>query len=417
MEIIVHLYIIIFRKVWVMKLYKYIDCILICVTSVFLCLCVSIRIITKEVLIDRLQLSVPGANYILYDLNTTVEMPENIDEMSDKNIGERLEGLIHKYQSKLTAYTTSAMPFNQRINDMVVGWNGKFVNIPTTYSSVRYISEPFENVIDFSSFLQSLNVPFMYISAPCYDTVLCRKGEKEIFDNRLCECNWYMLENLKSAHIDTIDLAQEIANVDMVNYDVTNHWFPECALYSAGVIAERVNQYGFEFRVSDFDCNATWDYLYDKKDLTKIIYDTCGYEYSLPIPDCTEGMQFTLEYSGSFRQGTFDEVFLQIPSDNDFVALPYHGFSAVGNIALFNYHNLSTQENKGKRMLIIGDSFNWILSGYLASGIEYVDVIHNASYTSSIREYIKETKPDMVLIIYSDAEFSEVYTEQAYLFE
>lgn len=226
-----------------------------------------------------------------------------------------------------------------------------------------------------------------------------------------------MLENLRSVHIDTIDLAQEIADVDMMNYDVTDHWFPECALYSAGVIAERINQYGFEFRISDFDSNAAWDYLYDKRDLAKIIYDTCGYEYSLPIPECTDGMQFTLEHNGSMRQGTFDEVFLQTPSDSDFVTFPYHGFSTVGNFPLYNYHNLNTQENEGKRLLIIADSFSWILSGYLASGIEYVDVIHNASYTSSIREYIREIKPDMVLIIYSDAEFSEAYTEQAYLFE
>lgn len=163
-----------------MKLYKYVDCILICVISIFLCLCVSTRIITKEVLIDRLQVSVPGANYMLYDLNTTVEIPEDIDEMSDKNMGKRLENLIYKWQSKLIAYTTSAMPFNQKINDIVAGWNGKFVNIPTTYSSIRYISEPFEHVVEFSSFLQEMYIPFVYISAPCYDNVLCRKGEKEI---------------------------------------------------------------------------------------------------------------------------------------------------------------------------------------------------------------------------------------------
>lgn len=89
----------------------------------------------------------------------------------------------------------------------------------------------------------------------------------------------------------------------------------------------------------------------------------------------------------------------------------------VSNSTLHEFHNLNTQNNKGKRILIIGDSYNWILSDYLIADIEYIDVIHNASYSESIRGYIEKTKPDMVLVIYNDAEFVEIYTQQAFEFD
>lgn len=78
---------------------------------------------------------------------------------------------------------------------------------------------------------------------------------------------------------------------------------------------------------------------------------------------------------------------------------------------------MNASRNRGKKILIIGDSFNWILSSYLSSDIEYIDVIHNASFSDSIRKYIENTNPDMVMIIYNDAEFVNIYTEEAFDFQ
>ena len=78
---------------------------------------------------------------------------------------------------------------------------------------------------------------------------------------------------------------------------------------------------------------------------------------------------------------------------------------------------LNAVDNVGKKILIIGDSFNWILADYLITDIEYLDVIHNATFTESIQSYICKTKPDMVLIIYNDAEFVEIHTTDAYDFQ
>ena len=66
---------------------------------------------------------------------------------------------------------------------------------------------------------------------------------------------------------------------------------------------------------------------------------------------------------------------------------------------------------------MIGDSFDWPLCAYLAMGVEQLTFLHNASFTGSILSYIDATSPDAVLICYNDAEFHEVYTEEAYYLE
>jgi hypothetical protein len=51
-------------------------------------------------------------------------------------------------------------------------------------------------------------------------------------------------------------------------------------------------------------------------------------------------------------------------------------------------------------MLIIRDSFSAPLIPYLAVDIEYVDCMYLKSFDGSVREYIRQTKPDIVLVAY-----------------
>lgn len=394
-----------------MKLYRYLDVFFICLASIILCMFVCARILVKEVLIDKCNLTFAGAEYILYDLNTTIEMPASESEEQ----GFDIEKTVEECKYKLTAYTTSAMAFNREIDSVVNYIDTKLINIPATLSNIRYVLEPSDHVIDIAGFVKEADIPFLYVSTPNKDSVLCRMGNETLYEHELSERNWYLLQNLKEAGIDVIDLAQDLADAEMTKYDVSNHWFPENALYAAGVVAQRLNQYGFEFDLSVFDLNNTTDYFEDKEEWEKIIYDNTGYVYSFPIPRAVGNMTFTLEHEGTITEGAYSEVFLKVP--DAYTEAAYHGLSVVSNSTLYEFHNLNTQNNKGKRILIIGDSYNWILSDYLIADIEYIDVIHNASYSESIRGYIEKTKPDMVLVIYNDAEFVEIYTQQAFEFD
>lgn len=390
-----------------MRRCRYIDVFFILAAGVSLCLFISLRIVVKEIFVDRLNLWHPSFEYILFDLNTTIDMSEG-EHISQTGI----EKYVEKYKQKLNAYTTSAMIFNQNINMVVEYVNKRLADIPTAYSAMRYVSSPSENVIDFSSYLEERGIPFLYVSAPCYESILCREGNLRLQDNCNSERSWFLLQNLKEAGVKTVDLADELAEAQLKDYDVSKHWFPVCALYSAEILSERLNQYGFEFNPSLFHQDNAEDYFQDKEEWRKLIYDNAGYEYSFPIPVCTKDMRFRLEHEGEVLEGSFEDVFLQPP--DEYMAYAYHGFSVVSNSTLYCYYNQDAGDNAGKRILIIGDSFNWILADYLSVDIENIDVIYNATFTSSIRKYIEETSPDIVLMVYNDVELAEANTAEAF---
>lgn len=395
-----------------MKKCRYIDVIFIIVAGVFLCFFVSLRVVVKEILVDRKGVQLPWFQYVLYDLNTTVEMPEEENPFKGD-----IESYVKKYKYKLNAYTTSAMAYNQNVNEIVSYIKNRLVDIPVTYSSMRYAVAPSEKVIDFSAYLEEKGIPFLYIATPTIESILCRAGEMRLEDDYIGERNWFLLQNLKEAGITTVDLAQELADAGLRSYDTSAHWFPGSALYSVKIISEDLNTYGFEFDSSLFNEDDTWDYFQDKEEWKELIYDKCGYQYALPVPNGADGMNFRLEYEDVtrgelVREGSFEDVFLQQPEE--FSYREYHGFSVVSNYRLHRLYNEDARHNAEKRILIIGDSFAFFIADYLAVDVGKVDVIHNATYSPSIREYIMETNPDIVLMVYHTGEMHESVTEEAY---
>ena len=55
-------------------------------------------------------------------------------------------------------------------------------------------------------------------------------GDEKIQEHQLSERSWYLLQNLKDAGVDTVDLAEELADAQKQQYDLSSHWFPESAL-------------------------------------------------------------------------------------------------------------------------------------------------------------------------------------------
>lgn len=121
-----------------------------------MCVFVCARILVKEVLIDKCNLTFAGAEYILYDLNTTIEMPASESEEQ----GFDIEKTVEECKYKLTAYTTSAMAFNREIDSVVNYIDTKLINIPATLSNIRYVLEPSDHVIDFAGFVKEADIPF-----------------------------------------------------------------------------------------------------------------------------------------------------------------------------------------------------------------------------------------------------------------
>ena len=55
----------------------------------------------------------------------------------------------------------------------------------------------------------------------------------------------------------------------------------------------------------------------------------------------------------------------------------------------------------GKRVLLLKDSFGLSTAPYMATAAEHLSVIDLRHFRGSLQEYVKETQPDMVVVMYN----------------
>lgn len=102
--------------------------------------------------------------------------------------------------------------------------------------------------------------------------------------------------------------------------------------------------------------------------------------------------------------GTFEDVFInkeRLETKNYYNSDPYHAYYNGLNCALAHINNSRTTSNPNKKILIIQDSFGWCMTPFLSLDIAAIDTIYPEKFTGSIETYIEETKPDMVIMLYS----------------
>ena len=58
-------------------------------------------------------------------------------------------------------------------------------------------------------------------------------------------------------------------------------------------------------------------------------------------------------------------------------------------------------------MLIFQDSFGNYTSTYLAQGLDEIHLIYNPDFNGSVKAYIKEVKPDVVLMLNTSNQFNK----------
>ena len=361
-----------------MKKVKHVDTIAIIIVFLILCVVTAARIITKEIITDKLNVSGSFTEFILHDLNDTV--------------------ITEDVKDRLTAYTTSAMPCNEKTNEVVTDFDELLVAIPHTYSNMNMAACYAAHIKNFSDSCAERNIPFIYVMGAPKDSVDVRLGLLEVNDRDDIERNNFFVEFLQNEGVQVINSPDVLAENNVNDYDHTNHWAPRSALYVAKAMVEQMNLNGFNYDSSCYAEENCRDYFADKENWIQAIQLTYGYTYSWPIPNVTEQSLFSLDLNGNTRYGTYDEVFLGVPEA--FNNLCYYGFSVIQNESTYHIHNENSAHNQGKKVLLMGDSFSWPVVGCICADTEYVDFFHYYDFNDAeILDYIDKTKPDMVIIL------------------
>jgi len=80
----------------------------------------------------------------------------------------------------------------------------------------------------------------------------------------------------------------------------------------------------------------------------------------------------------------------------------------VRNDALVEIDNLQPDHNEDKKILLLYDSFSWPMMSYLATDIAEIDAIHVPEFTGSLRTYIEQTQPDLVIMLVTPKNITEI---------
>lgn len=353
----------------------------------------------------------------------TIQTVIEEDVWSQKYPYENSSSFQSRYQEKsaavkksLESYCTVSFPGSERINLLVNGlkehlYHYNIDEISGIYENIAYVEKYADNVIAFRDTLQQKGYPFLYVQTPTNESIQYYQGTTLQGDSLVIPERSYAFTNmLEEENIHVINIARDYP--DNISFDASLHWMPDNGLSCAALIARELNtSYHFSIDENVYSPDNFYDLLSLYPEQKESILENCGYDFSLPVPSADFPCQIVYAEETAW-EGSFLNA-LTHPADTwDLEGGPYHNVFRISNSLIFEITSENASEDK--KILVIGDSFNWPVSAYLSLGVKNVTIIHNASFTGSLLSYIEKMNPDIVVMVYNDAEFSEIFTKDAF---
>lgn len=269
-------------------------------------------------------------------------------------------------------------------------------------------------ITDLDDFLKEKEIPFIYVQAPVkenkYDTEYVEKyGENE--NNLIADC---LLEKLGNKGVDCLDLRASIHEQEMDFFELffkgDTHWNVYGGLWAAKEISQYLEQnYGMiyeeEYMQPDNYEVMSWENWYMGCDGYTVTMANLGKEnMDLLIPKFETS--YTLEIStlnGIPKAGSFEEVMIDynVLRGSKYYVNAYGAFLYLKPALLQLENEMGWVPNRGKKILLLRESFASMVIPYLSMEYEYIDAITPEKFNGSIRTYIEESKPDVVIMLYT----------------
>ena len=386
--------------------------------ALFFCLITVIAMIIVSKVYPK-ERDLEGLYYHLLK-HVTIQTVVEDDEWSEK-YPLRETGFEHyldrfeEYKKSIESYCTTSFPGGGIINSIVSTYNTNIMKyrisqISSIGDSLNYVNEPVQNVIEFKDTINDMGIPFIYVQTPSQEIVDYYKNTNHSTNVTIPERDYCFTTALEKSGVDLINVVK-VFPTDIV-YDSTYHWSPQDGLICTKIIAKKLsNDYAFDIDLTVYDTNNLRNLLSDYQEIDKQINTNNDKKFILPIPSTP--LNISLEYAEQeHHEGDFKNILINDPNEWDLEGSAYHNVFSIANSLITTIYNKNAKCHKS--VLIIGDSFSWPVCSYLSLSCSKVTFLHNASFNGSIISYIDQHHPDIVLIVYNDAELFELYTDDAY---
>lgn len=411
---------------------------------------VVLRFITKNIVYDHMHADSPAIQWIVDGLVPEQEgtataidwneqyprepQPAGEEEARQgglaglwETFGQRMRGIVGKYEQIIDYYCTDGLRDQWRIAEMaavydnLIDWqlvmsgNILIVNengfLPSTQPERIEAQELADSVAGLNELVVSEGGFFCYVQIPGN---VC-KYEEDTVGNYVDYGNENadrLLEQLAQAGVPYLDLRQALHAAGMDHrdafYRTDCHWKVPTAFWAAGVMTEYLTQVsGVAFDPDQFDPDRYQTILYEDHFLggngrALTLKKAEPEDFELLLPEYETSFTMEIPSRQMDLEGDFREVFLfdaPLESHDYYGEDPYDSYR-TRNYPVIRIHNLNSDHNRGKRLLIIRDSFSAPLVPYLATDIEYVDCLYLQSFNGSVEEFVRQTQPDIVLVAY-----------------
>lgn len=353
------------------------------------------------------------------------------------------EGFLARYTSavktiedKIDYYTTKLLPgrmkfveanafFNKAVGMKIVSGTDSVVAMTNGYLTFETneidTADAAKSLADFSEILSKKGIDFTYIQYPAKE----QKGNDKLpsgltdFANKNADS---LLERLDEYNVKYTDMRSLLEKKDdnwYSNFFLTDHhWKPETGVWAAGEIAEMLNNdfgYGINSAIGDIEA-YTVD-VYEKYCLGsqgRIATLTYADPEDISLIYPKNETDFTVRYNtDEAKTGKFEDVFFDKTnlSNTDYYNHSAYAAYLYGNKALTSIKNNNCKN--GKKILVIGDSFNKSVVPYLAQSVESVDLLDRRYFNGSVLDYIEKTSPDVVLVAYTPTLIGDASTHSS----
>lgn len=365
--------------------------------------------------------------------DTDIEVKNNMAD-NYKDLVANMENKIDLYTNNLLLYRYECILTTAFI-EKVSGWNivksieeeekdrtiffmnNGYLAETKNKMTVDEIDEVAESINDLAKYCRSLDIPLIFA---CAGSNVCPHNKMHISMLDFANDNSdLLLEKLKSYDIDTLDFRKEMIdnglNWDEYYYRTDHHWTTMAGLWAAGVLADKLNRdYGFNFdkkyfepdsyKITHFD-----DFWLGSRGRIVTLVRTSLDSYDLIEPKFTTNMTLSRSLGEFTVTGSYDDVILRIEDIEKIKGYKGHdylvnrdayGSTNTGNTALLKIDNNSNTDNNGKKILLFRDSFSNYLLSYLSCDIEKMEIMNINQFNGSVKKYIEESKPDILVIIH-----------------
>jgi len=302
-------------------------------------------------------------------------------------------------KTKINKYTTEYLIFNRVIaqagifSDFLLGSKilpNVVIDLGDGYLAMqpkkpkgKFVDTYVQKVVYFKHILDSIGIPLVFAQ---YPRVLCDK------DDFINQAKLELMEKLSQIGVPIIDLTKECRH--SLFYKTDNHWRAKTSIWAAQTISKKLNElYGFNLNVELLDTNNFTEKLAFKwlGSIGKKVIPLYGkenfYTYS---PKYATDISWLLSCNNELFQssGSFDSLY-------HFVSDTIENKGAYGTAYPSNSFSQNNNLPDGKKILLIGDSYNMPLSKFLS--LVFKDVYFIFRRSSLLDDYLAN-KPDVVIL-------------------